>query len=53
MRKPLDHTCHSILCPAVLAGYLVADIHNVLPVLRREVLVSRLGYEGVISADVA
>jgi hypothetical protein len=52
MRKPLDHACHRILGTTVFAAYLVADIHNVLPVFRSEILVGRLGYEERISVAV-
>jgi hypothetical protein len=49
MRQPLDHTRHGILGAAVLSHHLVADIHNILPVLRCKVLVGGLGYETQMS----
>ena len=46
MRQPLDHTRHSILSTTIFRRHLVADIHNILPVLGGEILVGRLGCDG-------
>ena len=46
MRQPFDHTRHGILCATIFRRNLVADIHNILPVLGGEILVGRLGCEG-------
>ena len=44
MRQSLDQACHGILAAALFRSYFVDHIHNILPVLRREVLVGCLGY---------
>jgi hypothetical protein len=49
MRQPLDHTRHGVLGTTILSRNLIADVHNVLPILRGEVLVSRLGYMAPVS----
>ena len=46
MRQPLDHTRHGILGTTIFRRHLVADIHNILPVLGGEILVGRLGCDG-------
>lgn len=44
MRQSLDQACHGILAAILFRSYFIDHIHNVLPVLRREVLVGCLGY---------
>jgi hypothetical protein len=52
MRQPLDHTRHGILGTTVFPGHLVAHVHDILPVLGGEILVSCLGYERQKSVSV-
>jgi hypothetical protein len=49
MRQPLDHTRHGILGTTILRRHLVADIHNILPILGGEILVGRFGCENLES----
>ena len=44
MRQPLDHTRHGILGAAFFPRHLVADIHNIFPILGGQILVSCLSY---------
>lgn len=52
MRQPLDHTRDGVLGAAILSRHLIADIHDVLPVLGGEVLVGRLGCTALESVAV-
>lgn len=45
MRQPLDHARHSVLSAAVLRRHLVADVHDILPVLGGEILIRGLCYQ--------
>jgi hypothetical protein len=44
MRQPLDHARNSIFSATILCRHLVADIHNIFPILGGQILVSCLSY---------
>jgi hypothetical protein len=44
MRQPLDHARNGIFGATILCRHLVADIHNIFPILGSQILVSRLSY---------
>lgn len=50
MRQPFDHARHGVFGTAVLGADLIADIHNIFPILRRQILVGRLSYKSTALA---
>ena len=53
MGQALDQALYRLLWPVLVAGDSVADLHDGAPVLRREVLVGRLVWEGKILVSAA
>jgi hypothetical protein len=50
MRQSLYHGGHGILSTTIFSRNFVADIHNIFPIFRSQVLVGRLGYKLNVSA---